>query len=137
MVWLVTESGEWQLPGAVASDGSLWLSPEDMTTATGWELKPEGLCLGEICVPAAPRGFLRNGKIDATAFWRHMSCPVASSDNGGAWLLGEGAETRRSSLESLTAPDFTLPDLEGIQHALSGQREGLPCDLGVVVRLSC
>ncbi len=122
MVWLLTDSGERQMPDAVLDDGGLWLSPEDMTAATGWELKPEGLCLGEVCVSATPGGFARDGKIDAAAFWRHMGWPVASSDDGSAWILGEGAETRRSSLESLMAPDFTLPDLEGVQHALSGQR---------------
>jgi len=120
MVCLLTDIGERQMPGAVADDVGLWLSPEDMTAATGWELKPEGVCLVDICVPAAPRGFVREGKIDAAAFWRHMGWPVFSSDDGGAWLRGEGAETRRSSLESLTAPDFTLPDSEGTRHALSG-----------------
>ncbi len=122
MVWLLTDTGERQMPGAVAGNVGLWISLEDMTAATGWELKPEGVCLADICVPAAPGGFVRDGKIDAAAFWRHMGWPVVSSDDGGAWILGEGAETRRSSLETLTAPDFTLPDLEGTRHALSGQR---------------
>lgn len=125
MVWLLTDSGERQMPDAAAESGSLWLSPEDMTAATGWELKPEGLCLGEVCVPVPPGqadGMVRDGKINAAGFWRHMGWPVASSDDGEAWLLGEGAETRRSSLEALTAPDFTLPDLDGVQHSLSAER---------------
>ena len=93
MVWLLTDSGERQMPDAVLDDGGLWLSPEDMTAATGWELKPEGLCLGEVCVSATPGGFARDGEDRrAAAFWRHMGWPVASSDDGSAWLLGEGAE---------------------------------------------
>lgn len=62
MVWLLTDSGERQMPLAAGDSGSLWLSPEAMTAATDWELKPEGLCLGEVCVPAASGGFIRDGK---------------------------------------------------------------------------
>lgn len=124
MVWLLSDTGVREV-AASTEGGGLWLSPEDMAAATGWEMKPEGLCQGEVCVPV-PAGrteeFAAGGKINAAAFWRHMGWPVAHGDNGVAWLLGEGADARRSALESLDAPDFTLPDLVGVEHSLSAQR---------------
>src|SRR5215510_16528776 len=36
---------------ATAEGDNLWLSLDDLRTTTGWELKPQGVCLGEVCVP--------------------------------------------------------------------------------------
>ena len=36
--------------------------------------------------------------------------------------LAESAGTRAQALESLVAPDFSLPDLDGKLHSLSEQR---------------
>jgi len=38
------------------------------------------------------------------------------------WMLGESAADRGRRLESLEAPDFTLPDIEGQPHSLSDFR---------------
>ena len=29
----------------------LWLTPQELESASGWSLKPEGLCKGAACVP--------------------------------------------------------------------------------------
>jgi hypothetical protein len=44
-----------QVASASAQGDNLWLSLDDVHRATGWELKPEGVCKGEICVPIPPR----------------------------------------------------------------------------------
>lgn len=125
MTWLLTDNDERELaPDAVRGDG-IWLSPSDMAAATGWELKPEGLCQGEVCVPIPAQRtdeFLQDGQVNAAAFWRHMGWPVVSGDGGTAWILGAGADTRGAALQSLDAPDFELPDLNGTPHKLSGER---------------
>jgi hypothetical protein len=54
--------------------------------------------------------------------WRHLDGPVLHDDSGTVWVLGEGAEARASSLRSLEAPDFTLPDVDGRPHSLSDYR---------------
>jgi len=103
----------------------LWLSPADLTRSTGWELKPEGLCRGSVCVPVpAGRGeaLVRDGQVDLAAFWRHLDRPLAHSADGAVWSLGEGAAERAAALRSLDAPDFSLPDREGRMHALSDHR---------------
>jgi hypothetical protein len=102
----------------------LWLSAVDLERVTGFKLKPEGLCKEEICVPV-PRGdksFVKDGAVDAVAFWRHIGHPVVHDDAADAWALGLGAAARTQALEALEAPDFCLPDLDGRMHALSAQR---------------
>ncbi len=98
-----------------------WLEPDQAAAASGWELRPEGLCRGDVCVPAQ-ESFAADGKVNLTAFWNHMGMPSASSVDGDVWALGEGAESRAEALRSLEAPDFTLPDLAGTAHSLSDYR---------------
>ncbi|MYJ34769.1 MAG: hypothetical protein F4071_02350, partial [Acidimicrobiaceae bacterium] len=33
------------------ANGALWVRLNELPDATGWQMKPEGACLGEICVP--------------------------------------------------------------------------------------
>ena len=40
---------------ATAEGGDLWLPASDLPAASGWELRPEGACRGDVCVPI-PRG---------------------------------------------------------------------------------
>jgi hypothetical protein len=125
MTTLLTGRGEIEAPGAQAESGRLWLSGADLERATGWELKPEGLCRGTTCVPIpAGRGgeLVRGGRIDAAGFWRLLEWPVAHSADGGVWVLGEGAAQRATALRSLEAPDFQLPDAAGRMHSLSDHR---------------
>ena len=93
-----------------------------LAEATGWALKPEGLCQGPVCVPV-PKGreadFVddEGGLVNIAGFWRHMGRAVAHG--GETWVLGAAAEERAQALRSLTAQDFALPDLNGRTHRLS------------------
>ena len=31
--------------------GALWVRLDELPGATGWQMKPQGACLGELCVP--------------------------------------------------------------------------------------
>ena len=48
--------------------------------------------------------------------------PVAIDLSERAAYLGVSAAERAKALASLEAPDFTLPDLDGRPHSLSGHR---------------
>jgi hypothetical protein len=125
MAVIMSEFGEFDVPKAKADGEDLWLSTGDAERATGWTLKPEGLCKGEVCVPlpAGSEGTLvSTGRINMTGFWRHLGRPVLHSDDGGAWSLGTAARERAAALKSLEAPDFALPDREGRLHRLSDHR---------------
>lgn len=125
MVTVLTASGEWAAPEAEASNEALWLSGRDAERATGWVAKPEGLCRGEICVPL-PAGreqeLVRGTRVNVAALWRHLGQPVVRSESGHAWVLGQSARDRAAALESLQAPEFTLPDAAGRPHSLSDYR---------------
>jgi hypothetical protein len=111
---------------AAASGDDLWLSFEDLTLSTGWENKPEGLCLGDRCVPIPPSRtaeFINGaGHLNLAAFARYLEEPVVHDDAASVWLFGESAALRGQALRSLAAPDFRLPDVDGIMHALSDYR---------------
>jgi hypothetical protein len=105
MVMLLTERGGFDVK--TRKDGEdLWVDSGTLAEATGWELKPEGFCRDEICVPL-PRGreseFRQGSEVNAAKLWRHAGQP----------------SLRGSKLESLQAPDVALPDLDGRIHRIS------------------
>jgi hypothetical protein len=112
---------------ADAVDDALWVKSAELSHTIGWELKPEGLCRGPVCVPI-PRGreadFLdeRGERFNIAAFARLRGQPVVSDPTGQAWAFGDAVPERRASASSLAAPDFTLPDSEGNPHSLSDYR---------------
>ena len=98
-----------------ATDG-LWLTAQDVERAIGWMMKPEGMCQDDLCVPAP----VRDERVDVAAFWSSVGRPVVRE--GDMWALGAGADQRNDALAGLMAPDFTLPDVDGMSHTLSTLR---------------
>ena len=111
-----------QVDAAEASGGSLWLSPDDFTAASGWKPEPEGLCRGDACIRANAAWVNDAGHIDLGAFAEHLNQPLLRDEANDVWAFGESVSTRRDQLLSTVAPDFTLPDLDGKQHSLSDYR---------------
>ena len=117
-----------ETPRAQAEGDALWLGPQDLARASGWELKPEGLCRDEVCIPvpaAQSSALLRQqgGEtwVNLTAFARHLGQPQANGE--GAWYFGETPEAYHTRLLALEAPDFTLPAYDGKTYSLSGVRD--------------
>lgn len=107
---------------AAVEDGEhLWLSEADLAGATGWEVKPEGLCQGHACIPLPPDGSWQDdaGRIDLAAFAARQGRPVVRDEGQSAWAFGQSAGPRGEALRSGMAPDFELPDLDGDHHRLS------------------
>ncbi|MBC7394196.1 MAG: redoxin domain-containing protein [Variovorax sp.] len=112
------------LTDAPATD-ALWLDATQIHEATGWEWKPQGLCRDDTCMPVPRNGdapMVDGDRLDLAAFWRYAGWPVVHDESGRVWVLGEGAANRADALNSLQAPDFELPDLEGRMHRLSDLR---------------
>ncbi len=125
MTTVLTESGEFHAADAEIAGDALWLSAGEAEAATGWVAKVEGLCRGEVCVPL-PAGreaeFVRGSRVNVAGLWRHLGRSVAHSERGHVWALGGSARERVATLQSLAAPDFTLPDATGRRHSLSDYR---------------
>ena len=124
MVTVLTDGHDAAEVDATVEQGELWLTAADLEAFTGWTLKPEGLCRGEVCVPVAPAdpALARDADVNVSAFWRRLGGPVVATEDGSHWYLGESATARAGQLDSLEAPDFTLPDLSGRLHSLSEHR---------------
>ena len=87
---------------------------------TGWEIKPEGACKADMCVPL-PQGSLdANACIDARVFAERLGMPLVRDEKHGLWALGP--ETLGRALASADAPDFELPDRNGVPFRLSSLR---------------
>jgi AhpC/TSA family len=108
------------------TDGTaLWLSAADFERVSGYALKPEGFCRGDVCIPIPPgrsAEFRLADAIDLAAFAALTDRPLVSDRNGDCWVLEEPVDARNETLRSLRAPDFELPDLTGATHRLSDYR---------------
>lgn len=117
MTIILTPTDEFE----IAARDCLWMGAADAARVTGFTLKPEGMCRDEICVPM-PAESVRAAEIDVAAFWKKLGGPVIASDAGDVWALGAPASERNAALEGLQAPDFTLPDVDGVPRSLSQLR---------------
>ncbi len=88
----------------------------DFEARTGWEVKPEGLCKGELCVPA-PEAAVDDDRLDATVLADKLGMPLVHDEATDTWALGP--ESLGHSLTTATAPDLELPDAEGNPFRLS------------------
>jgi hypothetical protein len=124
----------------------LWLTTADLTRATGFAVKPQGVCRDELCFPlpkARMQEFLRpnsdtkheakpvaktDAKHDAISGWFNLTAfaalvhqPVAHDAELSMWYFGLRSD-QQQRLASLRAPDFTLPDMAGKMHSLADFR---------------
>jgi hypothetical protein len=125
MIRILHESRDTALSGGTGDGDALWVERADIERATGWIWKPEGLCQGDTCLPLPRRAdepLAAGERVDVAAIWRREGWPVVHDAASQLWVLGEGAARRAEALQSLDAPDFELPDLQGRAHRLSDYR---------------
>jgi hypothetical protein len=117
-----------EITPATASGTELWITTADLTRATRFELKPQGVCREQLCFPV-PRAraseFVRKSSgatlFNLIAFAGLVNQPVAHDAEMSTWYFGLRSD-QRQGLASLQAPDFTLPDMAGKPHSLSDFR---------------
>ena len=108
---------------ARVEDERVLLPDHALRDALGWELHEGTLCNDTMCVPL-PAGspLAAGGPFDLAEVANVLDRPLAIDTAEGAAFLGASARERADALASLIAPDFTLPDLAGRSHTLSGHR---------------
>ena len=117
---VVTQDGETTAVEVASNFGEFAVSLADFARATGWQLKPEGLCIDEICVPIREANRLTDGEsIDLVEFARVTKQNIVFDRQRQVAALGERADSRGESMSSLLAPDFELPDIHGRQVSFS------------------
>jgi len=94
------------------------ISKQEFETGTGWQLKPEGACRGEVCIPLSqPAG----DTIDVARVAKDIGMPLVAEPEQGLWALGPASINSRA-LASAQAPELSLPDLDGKAFRLSSLR---------------
>jgi hypothetical protein len=120
---LLDETRAVAVPAAVA-EGEAWLAPGVLGDALGWHLEVAGLCRGSTCIPVRDWATLVGPDgIRLSALAALVGRPLAVDLDERAACLGASAAERGSAMQSLDAPDFTLPDLDGRPRALHEFRE--------------
>jgi len=112
-----------------AESKDLWVTLAELTRATGFAVKPQGVCRAELCFPIPKQrksDFLaQRGKVtwfNLSEFGRLLKQPMTHDEQLAAWYFGPRPDTQNAYVESLRAPDFTLPDLQGKMHSLADFR---------------
>lgn len=80
----------------------------EFAAGTGWEPKPEGLCRGEICVPA-PASLRSDGTVDVTVAAASLGMPLVHDKTHGLYALGPGSSSGHQ-LSTAVAADPELLD---------------------------
>ncbi len=89
----------------------------DFAEHTGWAPKPEGLCRGEVCVPA-PGSLRDDGTVDITAATTRLGMPVVHDELHRTWAVGS-ATLGGKALSTATAADPLLLTRDGNPFRLS------------------
>ena len=94
---------------------SLHVPKTEFEAGTGWTLKPEGACQGDMCIPLSrPAG----DSIDVVSVAGDIGMPLVAAPEHGLWALGPASIGSRA-LTSAEAPELRLPDLDGQEFRLS------------------
>ena len=81
---------------------------------TGWEIKPDGACKGDVCVPL-PGGF------ELTSVAERLGMALVHDEENGLWAVGPESIGGRALVDA-KAPDLVLTDIDGVDFDLSSLR---------------
>ncbi len=105
---------------------SLSIDHDELAARTGWDIKPEGACREDVCVPLPESARNPDGTIDARVLSECLGMPLVGDDSHDSrrlWALGPAAGPTSRALVTAVAPELNLPDLRtGEMFSLSSLR---------------
>lgn len=100
----------------------LAVDAEAFEAGTGWALKPEGACKGEMCVPLPDGSYASDGCVDVPVVADRLGMPIVADTGRGLFALGPETALTGRALTTAVAPELELPDAEGRPFRLSSLR---------------
>lgn len=91
-------------------------------SASGWAIKREGACKGEVCVPLPADARTDDGRVDIAVVAERLGMPIVTDDARGLSALGPETTLTGRALTTAVAPELVLPDQHGDAFALSSLR---------------
>jgi peroxiredoxin len=92
----------------------------ELAAATGWSIKPEGLCRGEVCVPLLERVVVADDAQVVLAKWA-AALGYALTIDAECSVVALAPPARSDAMLAVggEAPDISLPAIDGKTHSLS------------------
>jgi hypothetical protein len=87
--------------------------PDELERRSGWAIKAEGACRGDVCVPLRAPFHVRD-------LAQRLGMALVHDHKNGLWALGP--ESGAKALTSAQLPDIVLPDRDGRDFALRSLR---------------
>jgi hypothetical protein len=87
---------------------ALWVRAHDLSRINGFEVKPQGACRADICIPI-PKAMLRGDYFYLTAFAKKIGQALVADAGARVWSFGE-IPALGGGLASRTAPDVVVSD---------------------------
>ena len=100
----------------------LTVDREAFAARTGWQIKPEGACKAEICVPLPDDAFATDDMLDVAVLAPRLGMPLVADAGHGIWALGPETAVTGRALTTAAAPELELPDIRGNTFRLSSLR---------------
>lgn len=97
-------------------DDSLLINPADLHKINGFEIKPEGACLDDLCIPLSPELFSDHGDkqwFNLTAFAELVQQPYVADRQARVWSFAEIPAKRENRLLNAMVPDIEVADRSG------------------------
>lgn len=92
----------------------------ELLARTGWEIKPQGACKGDVCVPLHGR-LLDGDTVDMETLAPLLGMPLVHDEEHDIWAVGP--ESGGRALSTAVVPPIELPDLRtGDAFSLSSLR---------------
>jgi hypothetical protein len=89
------------------------------TERTGWDIKPEGACKGEVCAPLPDDARTADGRLDLRVVAPRLGMPIVTDEATGLTALGPETAVTGRALTTARAPELELPDADGNPFRLS------------------
>jgi hypothetical protein len=126
-VTVIAADKTFQVAGAKVENGELWVPLDQVTAITGFELKPQGMCAGDVCMPIPRDGSWISDKSGAklfcvTRFAKQADQAYAVDEPHHTWSFTAVPQAPTQPLLTGQAPDFTLTDRDGKTVRLSDFR---------------